>query len=119
MSLFFLLSSIFLESHGQISDVSRNSEISIQCYLRTEQPKRGVEGNLEAVGSDIFLGGMKFTPDFDNMHSRLESYDLAGGAGKIQISYSYAPSVVCNTRRNELFALTFRLLTTCYHRANH
>lgn len=46
------------------------------------------------MGNDIFLGGVKFIPDFDNMHSRLETYDLTGGAGKIQISYSYAPSVV-------------------------
>ncbi|TDL23256.1 serine/threonine protein kinase [Rickenella mellea] len=71
-------------------DVSRNSEISIQSYLRTEQPKRGAEG--DDMGNDIFLGGTKFTPDFDNMPHKSEWYPLVGGSGKIEISVSYEPS---------------------------
>lgn len=51
------------------SDVSRNSEISIQCYLRADEPKRGGDGLADDLGNDIFMGSLKFTPDFDNMGS--------------------------------------------------
>ncbi|KAL5519852.1 YPK1 [Sanghuangporus baumii] len=71
-------------------DVSRISEISIQCYLRTERPKRGAEG--DDMGNDIFMGGIKFTPDFDNLSPDNEWHGLAGGPGKIQIGVAFAPS---------------------------
>jgi serum/glucocorticoid-regulated kinase 2 len=77
------------------SDVSRNSEISIQCYLRTEEPKRGGDGIADDMGNDIFMGGIKFIPDFDNMGTQDKFYDLTGRPGKIQIGVAYQPSSVC------------------------
>ncbi|KIK80728.1 hypothetical protein PAXRUDRAFT_833365 [Paxillus rubicundulus Ve08.2h10] len=75
-------------------DVSRNSEISIQCYLRTEQPKVGSDGLADDMGNDLFMGGIKFTPDFDNVGTvgQDQWHDLTGRTGKIQIGVAYQPS---------------------------
>jgi len=73
-------------------DVSRNSEISLQCYLRAEEPKRGVDGLADDMGNDIFLGGIEIVPNFDEMGSQDQWYHFAGGAGKIQIGVTYKPS---------------------------
>ncbi|KAF8229706.1 AGC/Akt protein kinase [Tricholoma matsutake] len=73
-------------------DVSRNSEISLQCYLRADEPKRGGDGLADDLGNDIFLGGIKFVPNFDGMGSHDQWYDIVGGSGKIQIGVSYQPS---------------------------
>ncbi|RPD54640.1 AGC/Akt protein kinase [Lentinus tigrinus ALCF2SS1-7] len=73
-------------------DVSRHSEISIQCYLRTEEPKRGGDGVADDMGNDIFMGGVRFTPDFDDTASQDQWYDLAGGSGRIQIGVAFQPS---------------------------
>ncbi|KAG1906670.1 kinase-like domain-containing protein [Suillus fuscotomentosus] len=75
-------------------DVSRHSEISIQCYLRTEQPKVGSDGLADDMGNDIFMGGIKFTPDFDNIGvvGQDQWHDMTGGKGKIQIGVAYQPS---------------------------
>ncbi|KAF7298980.1 Non-specific serine/threonine protein kinase [Mycena indigotica] len=70
-------------------DVSRNSEISMQCYLRAEEPKRG-EG-ADDLGNDVFMGGIKFIPNFDDGGQQDQWYDLVGGPGKIQIGVSYQP----------------------------
>ncbi|KAH9969780.1 AGC/Akt protein kinase [Russula dissimulans] len=70
-------------------DVSRNSEISLQSYLRKEEPKRGADDDM---GNDIFLGGIKFTPDFDNRSIQDQWYDLNGGSGKILVGVSFQPS---------------------------
>ncbi|KAH9991292.1 AGC/Akt protein kinase [Russula vinacea] len=70
-------------------DVSRNSEISLQSYLRKEEPKRGADDDM---GNDIFLGGIKFTPDFDNVSTQDQWYDLNGGSGKILVGVSFRPS---------------------------
>lgn len=74
------------------SDVSRNSEISLQCYLRAEEPKRGGDGLADDLGNDIFLGGIKFIPNFDEMGSQDQWYEVVGGTGKVQIGVSYQPS---------------------------
>ncbi|PPQ96680.1 hypothetical protein CVT26_010309 [Gymnopilus dilepis] len=71
-------------------DVSRNSEISLQCYLRTEEPK-SVDGLADDLGNDIFLGGLKFVPNFDGMGNQDQWYSFTGGSGKIQIGVSYHP----------------------------
>lgn len=77
------------------SDVSRSSEISIQCYLRKDQPKRGVDGLADDMGNnDIFMGSLKFTPDFDNMGSEDQWYNLIGGGGKVKLGTSYQPTYV-------------------------
>jgi len=72
-------------------DVSRNSEISIQSYLRTDEPKRGTDG-ADDMGNDLFMGGIKFTPDFDSMGTQDQWYSLTGGAGKILIGVAFQPS---------------------------
>ena len=48
------------------------------------------------MGNDLFMGGIKFTPDFDNVGTigQDQWYDLAGGNGKIQIGVAYQPSSV-------------------------
>ncbi|KAJ6585056.1 serine/threonine protein kinase [Mycena capillaripes] len=69
-------------------DVSRNSEISMQCYLRADEPNRGGDG-ADDLGNDIFLGGIKFIPNFDDGGTQDQWYDLVGGAGKIQLGVSY------------------------------
>ncbi|PAV17117.1 AGC Akt kinase [Pyrrhoderma noxium] len=70
-------------------DVSRISEMSISCYLRTERPKRVAEG--DDMGNDVFLGGIKFTPNFENNDPE-EWHTLVGGSGKIQVAVAYSPS---------------------------
>ncbi|KAH9983334.1 Pkinase-domain-containing protein [Russula compacta] len=70
-------------------DVSRNSEISLQSYLRKEEPKRGADDDM---GNDIFLGGIKFTPDFDNISTQDQWYHLNGSSGKILVGVSFQPS---------------------------
>ena len=74
------------------SDVSRNSEVSLQCYLRADEPKRGRDGLADDLGNDIFMGGIKFVPNFDAMGSQDQWYDVVGGSGKIQIGVSYQPN---------------------------
>ncbi|KAI0246727.1 Pkinase-domain-containing protein [Lactifluus subvellereus] len=70
-------------------DVSRNSEISLQSYLRKEEPKRGADDDM---GNDVFLGGIKFTPDFDNVSTQDQWYDLNGGSGRILVGVSFKSS---------------------------
>ncbi|KAI0322348.1 AGC/Akt protein kinase [Amylostereum chailletii] len=72
-------------------DVSRNSEISIQSYLRKDEPKRGTDG-VEDVGNDVLLGGIHFTPDFDNINTQDQWYEMQGGSGKIMIGVAFQPS---------------------------
>jgi len=79
------------------SDVSRNSEISLQCYLRTDEPKRGGDGIADDMGNDIYMGGVRFTPDFDDMGAPQEQWhELSGGSGKgkVMIALAYQPSTV-------------------------
>ncbi|KAF9267351.1 Pkinase-domain-containing protein [Marasmius fiardii PR-910] len=73
-------------------DVSRNSAISLQCYLRADEPHRGGDGLADDLGNDIFLGGLTFVPDFENTGTQDQWYDMSGGAGKIQLGVSYQPS---------------------------
>ncbi|KIY72422.1 Pkinase-domain-containing protein [Cylindrobasidium torrendii FP15055 ss-10] len=72
-------------------DVSRDAEISLQFYLRSEEPKRTSEGLSADLGNDLFLGGVKFVPDFDNMGQQDQWYDLEAGSGRIQIGVTYQP----------------------------
>jgi serum/glucocorticoid-regulated kinase 2 len=44
------------------------------------------------MGNDIFLGGIKFVPDFDELGSQDEWYNMMGGSGKIQIGVAYRPN---------------------------
>lgn len=74
------------------SDVSRDSEISLQCYIRAEEPNCGGDGLADDLGNDIFLGGLKFVPNFDGMGNHDQWYDFVGGAGRIQIGVAYQPN---------------------------
>ncbi|CCM03555.1 uncharacterized protein FIBRA_05691 [Fibroporia radiculosa] len=73
-------------------DVSRHSEISIQCYLRTEEPKRGGDGIADDMGNDLFMGGVRFVPDFDDLSPQDQWYELVSGSGRIQIGVAFQPS---------------------------
>ncbi|KAF6757398.1 AGC/Akt protein kinase [Ephemerocybe angulata] len=66
-------------------DVSRNSEISLQCYLRTEEPNFAGDGLADNLGNDIFLGGIKFA-------AKDQWYDFVGGDGKLQLGVTYQPN---------------------------
>lgn len=76
------------------SDVSRHSEMSIQSYLRTEEPKRGGDGIADDMGNDIVMGGVRFTPDFEDMSMQDRWFDLTGGSGRIHIGVTFKPSSV-------------------------
>lgn len=76
------------------SDVSRQSEIFVSCYLRKEEPKRGNDGVADDMGNDIFLGGVRVTPDFDDMPVSDQWYDLSGDSGRIQMGMAFRPSTV-------------------------
>lgn len=94
--------------------MSRSSELSLQCYLRKDEPKRGADGLADEMGNnDIFLGGLKITPDFDSMGSQDQWYDLAGGSGKVKLGVTYQPTYV----RLNLFVMP-SLLKSLSYRAN-
>ena len=65
------------------------------------------------MGNDIFLGGIKFTPDFDNVSTQDQWYDLNGGSGKILVGVSFRPSSVCSPFRLVI------LVITCFFRVIH
>ena len=99
------------------SDVSRHSEISIQCYLRTEEPKRGGDGIADDMGNDLFMGGVRFMPDFDDPSLQEQWYDLAGGSGRIQIGVAFKPSTVRRPLCASIFSLSRRAhVAYCTHR---
>ncbi|KAL9935834.1 hypothetical protein V8E36_005411 [Tilletia maclaganii] len=96
-------------------DVSRPSEISLQVYMRTNEPSasssanggpdpdktmtgggNGADDDVQMGESDRLLGSLKFVPDFDDAVSQnqLGSYKLSGGggAGQISIQFSFHPT---------------------------
>jgi serum/glucocorticoid-regulated kinase 2 len=68
--------------------------------LRKEEPKRGGDGIADDMGNDVFIGGVRFTPDFDDMPSQEQWYELSGGSGRIQIGIAFRPSSVRPTVRH-------------------
>ena len=40
------------------------------------------------------MGGLKLTPDFDQLNTQDQWYNLSAGGGKIQLGMSYQPSFV-------------------------
>lgn len=75
-------------------DVSRDSDISLSCYLRANEPKRGGDGLADDMGNDIFLGGCKVVVDFEKMGNQEQLYELTGGSssGKIQVAVKFIPN---------------------------
>jgi hypothetical protein len=53
---------IFRSRFALCSDVSRISDISVQTYLRSAPPSS--DGDVGMGNTDIFLGGVKFVPEF-------------------------------------------------------
>ena len=52
------------------------------------------------MGNDIYMGGVRFTPDFDDMGAPQEQwYELSDGSGKgkVMIALAYQPSTVSST----------------------
>ncbi|CAH1762009.1 13207_t:CDS:2 [Entrophospora sp. SA101] len=68
-------------------DVSRESEVSLQVYLR-KATQTGHHTN--DMGNDVFLGGVKFSPNF-NEPNRLheEWYPIQGGSGSVHVNFTY------------------------------
>jgi hypothetical protein len=68
------------------------------------------------MGNDVFLGGIKFTPDFDNVSTQDHWYDLNGGSGRILVGVSFKSSSVRIQRCSYPFlTLTFLLGPTTHH----
>jgi hypothetical protein len=59
------------------------------------------------MGNDVFLGGIKFTPDFDNPSTQDQWYDLNGGSGKILVGVSFQPSSVRTPFRLVILSMTW------------
>lgn len=88
--------------------MSRTSEISIQCYLRKDEPKRGADGLADDMGhNDIFMGSLKVTPDFENMGTEDQWYQLTGGSGKVKLGTSYQPTYVGTICQHVINARSF------------
>ena len=82
------------------SDVSRNSEISVQIYLRNGSASQlQFNAKTNDMGkSDIFMGNYKLVPDFESASAINEGwYNLVGGTGEINIQAAYVPSHVTPT----------------------
>jgi serum/glucocorticoid-regulated kinase 2 len=70
--------------------VSRKAHVSVQIYLRS-----GERGTRQSgIGDDIFMGGVKFVPNLENLGVHGEWYDILGGDGKIKIGFSFKPHTV-------------------------
>jgi len=73
-------------------DVSRNSEISIQIYLRSASSTATLASGGDMGKSDVFMGNFKLTPDFESMSMADQWYDVVGGSGQIHLQVAYKPS---------------------------
>ncbi|KAF0538295.1 AGC/AKT protein kinase [Gigaspora margarita] len=68
-------------------DVSRESDVSIQIYLR-KSTQTGQHTN--DMGNDVFLGGVKFVPSFIEPNKLHEQwYKLQGGSGDVHVHVCY------------------------------
>lgn len=65
----FPSSKVNLQNPTLFSDVSRTSEISLQIYLRSGSSVAAANGSDDMGKSDLFLGNIKLTPDFEYMVS--------------------------------------------------
>lgn len=69
-------------------DITRESQVSIQIYLRTAQ----TGNHHNDMGNDIFLGGIKVSPVFDETKMFDEWSPLSNGTGSVHVQISYKPS---------------------------
>ena len=64
------------------------------------------------MGNDIYMGGVRFTPDFDDMGAPQEQWhELSGGSGKgkVMIALAYQPSTVSSALVYSIGAFCFCL----------
>ncbi|KAG4304401.1 hypothetical protein PORY_002111, partial [Pneumocystis oryctolagi] len=61
-------------------DVLKSSQLSIQCYLRRTQVCKG-----DSSGNYIYLGGVKFIPNFSEISLTDEWMPIHGGTGQIRL----------------------------------
>ena len=70
---------------------------SVMMRVERGRPGSGfydIVSHMNGMGNDIFMGGTKFTPDFNNLGLSNEWYALSGGSGKLQMRLSFQPSLV-------------------------
>ncbi|CAG8565754.1 5562_t:CDS:2 [Acaulospora morrowiae] len=68
-------------------DVSRESDVSIQIYLR-RATQTGQHNN--DMGNDVYLGDVKITPKFKEPNKLHEEwYPLSGGSGSVHVHHCY------------------------------
>ncbi|CAG8674411.1 13199_t:CDS:2, partial [Racocetra fulgida] len=68
-------------------DVSRESDVSIQIYLR-KSTQTGQHTN--DMGNDVFLGGVKIIPSFNEPNKLHEQwYKLQGGSGDVYVHVNH------------------------------
>ena len=62
------------------------------------------------MGNDIYMGGVRFTPDFDDMGAPQEQWcELSDGSGKgkVMVALAYQPSTVSSAFICLVFTLPF------------
>ncbi|CAG8578439.1 7192_t:CDS:2 [Diversispora eburnea] len=67
-------------------DVSRESDVSIQIYLR-QATQTGNHTN--DMGNDVFLGGVKITPSFNQPNKMHEQWYQLSGSGNVYVQVCY------------------------------
>ncbi|KZP01329.1 Pkinase-domain-containing protein [Calocera viscosa TUFC12733] len=75
-------------------DVSRSGEVSLQLYLRSGAGDAVNDAGVDSMGkSDLYLGGVKFMPDFEAASTRVinEWIPLTGGSGEVNLQIMYKP----------------------------
>jgi serum/glucocorticoid-regulated kinase 2 len=74
--------------------VSRSGEVSLQLYLRSGAGDAVNDAGVDSMGkSDLYLGGVKFMPDFEAASTRVinEWIPLTGGSGEVNLQIMYKP----------------------------
>ncbi|KAG8942505.1 hypothetical protein FRC00_011795 [Tulasnella sp. 408] len=72
-------------------DVSRVSEIALRLYLH-DGTKINHPTNDESGKSDLFMGHLKFVPDFDRRGTIDRWYDVTDGGGQVNVAVTFRPS---------------------------
>ncbi|KAG8892631.1 hypothetical protein FRC00_011809 [Tulasnella sp. 408] len=73
------------------SDVCRVSEIALRLYLHDGTKIRHLT-NDESGKSDLFMGHLKFAPDFDRRGTVDRWYDVTDGGGQVNVAVTFRPS---------------------------
>ncbi|KAH7074330.1 AGC/Akt protein kinase [Auriculariales sp. MPI-PUGE-AT-0066] len=71
-------------------DVSRQSDISVSAYLRTEMPQHANAGELG--NKDILIARVDLTPALDGAWSSDRWYSATAGTGEFRLAVQFRPS---------------------------